>query len=103
MYSGAAGGCDPCAALTATALALAFCGRADEPGLALMEGESLFEDAIVTSTDEFDEIWIERHASLSGKIDRMTSATQQPLHLARPFFLLDLDEGLEFAQMVGVA
>ena len=33
----------------------------------------------------------------------MTGAAQQALHLARPVFLLDLDQRLEFAQVMGVA
>jgi hypothetical protein len=32
----------------------------------------------------------------------MAGAAQQALHPARPFLLLDFDQGLEFSEMMGV-
>jgi len=33
----------------------------------------------------------------------MTGAAQQPLHFARPVFLLDFHESLQFAQVMNIA
>jgi hypothetical protein len=40
---------------------------------------------------------------LPREIGGMTGAAQHSLHLAGPVFLLDLDQRLEFTQMVGIA
>src|SRR6516165_2095257 len=42
-------------------------------------------------------------AALPREIGGMTGAAQHSLHLACPVFLLDLDQRLEFTQMVGIA
>ena len=54
-------------------------------------------------TQTFDEPRLESDAALAGEVCQVTGAAQQALHLARPVFLLDVDEGLEFAQVMSIA
>src|SRR5262245_21089858 len=83
--------------LVATALS------ATERGLLLVESEALRHDGVVASLDMGDEARFERDAPLASKIGRMTGSPQQDLHLARPIFLIDFDQRLQFSQMMGVA
>jgi hypothetical protein len=46
---------------------------------------------------------VESNPTLAGEVCGVTGAAQELLHLARPVFLLDLDQGLEFAQVMGIA
>ena len=46
---------------------------------------------------------VESNPALAGEVCGVTGAAQQLLHLARPVFLFDLDQGLEFTQVMGVA
>ena len=61
------------------------------------------QDGVVTALEACDERRLQRNALFSCEVRRMTGAAQQPLHLARPVLLLDLDESLEFAQVMGIA
>ena len=46
---------------------------------------------------------MQRHAPLPGEVCRVAGTAEQPLHLARPAFLLDLDQGLQLSKVMGVA
>jgi hypothetical protein len=46
---------------------------------------------------------VESNPVLAGEVCGVTGAAQQLLHLARLVFLLDLDQALEFTQVMGVA
>ena len=91
------------ARLTTAPFAGSLHGGARQRRLGLMEGEPFGENGVVTALETFDESRFQRNASFSREIGRVTGAAQQPLHLARPVFLLDLDQRLQFAQMMGVA
>jgi hypothetical protein len=69
----------------------------------LMKGEPLRHDGVVTSLDTRDQSRFERNATLTGEIDRVTGPTQQDLHLARPVLVIELDQRLQFPQMMSVA
>src|SRR5262249_18734657 len=79
--------------LTTAALALAWCGRADERGLGLMEGYPFLEDTLVTLLEECDQRRFLAHPPVPGGIDRMTGAAQQPLHLSGPVLPLAFPHG----------
>src|SRR5208283_2244396 len=83
--------------------AFPFAGRADQRGLRRMEREALREDRIITSFDQCDETRGQRHASFAGEVRPMAGTAQQTLNLARPVFALDLDQRLEFTQVMRVA
>src|SRR4051812_50118414 len=68
-----------------------------------MESQTLGEDRIVTSLDAGDQGRLERYAPVARQIGGMAGAAQQALHSARPILLLDLDQRLEFPQVVRVA
>jgi hypothetical protein len=59
-----------------------------------------FRDLTLTT---FDQLRLHRNAPFSRSVRSVTGAAQQPLHLARPLLFLDLDESLQFAQMMGNA
>ena len=68
-----------------------------------MEREPLGDDDVIAAPELVDKAGFERHAPVPGKMGGMTGAAQQALHPARPLFLLDVDQRLEFAQVMGVA
>ena len=68
-----------------------------------MEGRALGNDRVVVSSEQVDEGGFQRPVPLAGEGGGVAGAAQQALHPARPVLLLDLDQGLEFAQVVGVA
>ena len=74
-----------------------------EWGLLFMEGDPLGQDGVVASLDAGNEASSERHAKLAGKVCRVAGAPQQDLHLARPVFLLDVDQRLQLAQVMSLA
>src|SRR5215213_8065264 len=78
------------------------CGG-DQRGLRRMERQALGEDSVITSLDAGDQGRLERHAPVARQIGGMAGAAQQALHPARPVLLLDLDQRLEFPQVVRVA
>ena len=78
------------------------CGG-DQRGLCCVERQTLGEDSIVTSLDERDHAWFQRYAPVAREVGGVAGAAQQALHPACPVLLLDLDQCLEFPQMVGVA
>src|SRR5271165_5567084 len=83
--------------------AFRFAGRADQRGLRRMEREALREDRIIGSFDQRDQTRGQRHALFAGEVRPMAGTAQQTLHLARPVFALDLDQRLEFTQVMRVA
>src|SRR6202047_4612001 len=85
------------------AASFAFAARAKQRGLCLMERQAVGEDRVVTSLDQHDETWLQCYALVAREVRRVTGAAQPTLHLTRPVLSLDLDQRLEFAQMVGIA
>src|SRR5271170_1149804 len=71
--------------------------------LAFMERQAVRDNAVVTSFDQRDQARLERHTLLTCKIGRVACAAQQALHLACPVLFLDLDQRLQFPQMVRIA
>ena len=67
-----------------------------------MEGHAYGENGIVTSLDQCDQRRLQRRASLACEICRVTGASQESLHFARPT-LSRSDESLQLAQVMGVA
>src|SRR5258708_26909424 len=65
-----------------------------------MEYQPFGQDGVVTTLEAFDEQRLQRNAPFSREIRRMRGAAQQPLHFARPVFLLDFHESLQFAQVM---
>ena len=88
-------------ASTALGLALGRCGA--ERGLGLVKADALGRDGVPPSSEAFDEARLQRHAPLPGEVCRVAGTAEQPLHLARPAFLLDLDQGLQLSKVMGVA
>ena len=69
-----------------------------------VEREALGQDGIVAPLEQRDEARRQRRlATFPRQIGGVAAAAQQPLHLARPVLLLDLDQRLEFAQVMGIA
>ena len=68
-----------------------------------MEDEALRHDGVVASLDAGDEARFEHDAPPACEICRVAGAAQQDLHLARPVLVVDVDQGLQFSQMMGVA
>ena len=68
-----------------------------------MEREPLGDDGVIAAPELGDKAGVERHAAVPSEMGGMTGAAQQALHLARSLFLLDVDQRLEFAQVMGVA
>ena len=68
-----------------------------------MEGEPLRHDGIIASLDEGNEARFERPLFLAGEVYGVAGPAQQDLHPARPVLLVDVDECLQFAQMMRVA
>src|ERR1035437_1156989 len=90
--------------LYATAMfAACCCGGGRERRLRLVEGEALGEDGVITALEAFEHAGLERDAAVARAVGHPRGAAQQPLHLACPVFLLDVDQGLEFAQVMGIA
>jgi hypothetical protein len=65
--------------------------------LGLMKGEPLGHEDVIAAFGERDQA--RRGGATAREVDRVSGPAEQPGHLARPVFLLDVDEGLEFAQM----
>ena len=86
-----------------TAASFGFAASRSSAGCASMERQAFSEDGVVTALEQRDETRLQRHALLAREVGRVAGATQQALHLARPIFSLDLDQRLQFAQMMGVA
>jgi len=57
--------------------------------LGLMECQPFGQNGVVTALETCDERRLRGNVLFSREVRRMTGAAQQPLHLARPFFLLD--------------
>ena len=72
-------------------------------GLRFMEGQAIRDNGVVTPLDQGDQSRLQRHVLRACEVHRMAGPAQQPLHPARPVLLLDLDQRLQFAQMVRVA
>ena len=67
-----------------------------------MECKAFGEVAIVTSLDQRDQSGLQRHTLPARKVRCVAGAAQQALHLARPVLFLDLDQRLQFPQMMRV-
>ena len=67
-----------------------------------MERQAFRQDRAVTSFDPGDQTRLQRHVPLARQVRRVASAAQKALHLARPGSFLDLDQRLQFPQMVRV-
>ena len=78
-------------------------GGARQWRLGLMEDQPFGENGVVTTLETFDEPRLQSNAPFSRSVRGVTGAAQQPLHLARPLFFLDLDESLQLAQVMGIA
>ena len=76
--------------------------RHESAGLCLMERQAVGEDRVETSLDQHDETRPHGYALLAREVGRMAGAPQQTLHLARPVLSLDLDQRLQFAQVVAL-
>ena len=68
-----------------------------------VECQAVGHDGVVAALDERDESRPERHALLAREIGGVAGAAQQYLHPARPILLFDLDQRLQFPQMMRVA
>jgi hypothetical protein len=68
-----------------------------------VKGEALPDDGVVAPLYQRYETGLERGVALAREIGRVTGATQQRLHLARPIFLLDVDQRFQLAQMMRIA
>ena len=68
-----------------------------------MKRQALGEDSTVTSLDAGDQGRLERHTPIAREVGGVAGAAQQALHPACPVLLLDLDQRLEFTQVVRVA
>ena len=71
--------------------------------LGLMEGQPFGENGVVTTLTTCNQLRLHRNAPFSRSVRGVTRAAQQSLNLARPLLFLDLDESLQFAQMMGIA
>jgi hypothetical protein len=85
------------------ALVLPRLPAARSSGPCLLECQAVGEDRVVTSLDLHDETRLQCYALLAREVRRVAGARQQPLHLARPVPSLDLDQRLQFVQMVDIA
>ena len=72
-------------------------------GLRFMECQAIGDNGLVTPFDQRNQCRLQQHILLACEVHGMAGAPQQPLHPARPVLPLDLDQGLQFAQMVRVA
>src|SRR4051794_13779614 len=84
-------------------LAAAVGWRCGQRRLVLVEREPLGDDDVIAAPELVDKAGVERHAAVPSEMGGMTGAAEQALHPARPFFLLDVDQRLEFAPVMGVA
>jgi len=91
------------ARLATATFGLSFGGGGRERRLGLVEGQPFGQDGVITALHPCDQAGLQRAAALACEVGGVTTAAQQLLHLARPVFLLDVDQGLEFAQVMGVA
>jgi len=74
-----------------------------ERRLGLMESQAVGDNGLEPSSDQSDQGGFQRDIAVTGPMGGMADPAQQLLHPTRPWFLLDLDQSLKFAQMVGVA
>ena len=76
-----------------------------ERRLSLVEREPFGKDGVVAALQSRDQAGpqrVEGNTALARQVRQVTGAAQQALHAARPVFLLDVDEGLKFAQVMSV-
>ena len=71
--------------------------------LGLMKGEPCGDDGVVSVLEPLREAGFQRPVAFAGHVGGMAGPTEQALHPQRPGFLLDLDQGLEFSQMMRIA
>ena len=75
----------------------------DQRGLCRVKRQALSEEGVVTSLNAGDQGRLERYAPVARQFGGVAGAAQQALHPARPVLLFDLDQRLEFPQVVRVA
>ena len=68
-----------------------------------MERRACRDDRVVAPLDQGDQAGFQWHVRLTRQICHVTGDPQKSLHSARPVFLLDLDQGLQLTQVMGVA
>ena len=71
--------------------------------LRLVEGDGVVEDAGPGPRDPGHQGGGHVAAVLTGEAGSPVCALKEPVHALCPVFLLDVDQGLEFAQVMGVA
>ena len=77
---------------------------ANQRGLALVQVEAHDQGCVVGRCDALPVGLLQRHRTARlGLANLRVRRTQELVHHAGPGLLLDLDERLQFAQMVGVA
>jgi len=81
----------------------AFADSADQCRLRVMECQAVHQDGVITSLEQSDQARLQRHAALTRQVAGVAGAAQQALHPARPVLFFDLDQRLQFAQMMRVA
>ena len=74
-----------------------------ERRLRFVEGDGAVEGSIPGPGDLGDQGGGHVAVILTGEVGDPTGAQEEAVHTLGPVFLLDLDEGLEFAQVMGVA
>jgi hypothetical protein len=60
-------------------------------------------EGIIAAIDERHQARLERLPRFAREVDRVVCAAEQPAHLCGLVLLLDVDQGLKFAQMMGIA
>ena len=74
-----------------------------ERWLCLVEGDGVVEDAVPGPRDPGHQGGGHVAAVLTGEAGSPVCALKEAVHALCPVFLLDVDQGLEFAQAMGVA
>ena len=72
-------------------------------GLRFMECQAIGDNGVITAFDQGNQPRLQWHILLACEVHDMAGTPQQPLHPARPVLLLDLDQGLQFTQVVRIA
>ena len=81
------------------AATLGFCQR----GKRFVVCQTSRDDGVVTPLDQGKQTGLQRYGVLASEVRQMACKAQQALHPEGPVFLLDLDQRLQFAQVMRVA
>ena len=85
----------------ASLLSSAFCGPEQRP--CFVEGDGTVDGAVPGSRETGHQGGGHLVAVLTGEAGSSVGALKEPMHPLCPVFLLDVDQGLEFAQVMSVA